>query len=399
MRYIILFLSFVLASAFYQCAPEPDSTPEITELLPRSEAIRYGKEWEDAQNFYQRNKLALQADPSAVAPRLQLAELFANEARITGEHGHYYPAALDLARQVISLDNANPDEKFQAMVLKASLELSLHQFEEALRTGEAALAMNPHFAGTYGVLVDACVELGQYSRAVEMADKMAAIRPDLRSYSRVSYLREIHGMVEPAIEAMEEAVKAGVPGSEQKAWARLTLGNLYRQYGWAEKAAIQYEMILAERPGYPFALEAMAEMELQQGRPEEAEKLLMQATEAIPEVGFYITLASIYQQSGREEAFKKTWEEILTMLQDDTRSGHLMDMEYAQVYRDLALDYDTALIYALKEYNRRPDNIDVNRLLASIYYKKGDMVKSNFHHEKAVATGSKHPELQGLASM
>ena len=51
-----------------------------------------------------------------------------------------------------------------------------------------------------------------------MADKMVSIRPDLRSYSRISYLREIHGDMPGAIEAMKMAIQAGYPGYEDRAW-------------------------------------------------------------------------------------------------------------------------------------------------------------------------------------
>ncbi len=45
-----------------------------------------------------------------------------------------------------------------------------------------------------------------------MLNRMVSIRPDIRSYSRISYLREIHGDIPGAIEAMELAVEAGAPG-------------------------------------------------------------------------------------------------------------------------------------------------------------------------------------------
>lgn len=94
------------------------------------------------------------------------------------------------------------------------------------------------------MLVDANVELGNYARSVEMADKMVSIRPDIRSYSRISYLREIHGQVPGAIEAMKLAVSAGYPGMEQTEWARLTLGRLYQRYGMPDSAMYQFQMAL-----------------------------------------------------------------------------------------------------------------------------------------------------------
>jgi hypothetical protein len=50
---------------------------------------------------------------------------------------------------------------------------------------------------------------------------MMAIRPDLRSYSRVSYLREIFGDIPGAREAMLMAIQAGYPGQEETASTHL----------------------------------------------------------------------------------------------------------------------------------------------------------------------------------
>ena len=152
------------------------------------------------------------ADPTAEEPKIKLAEVFINEARITGEHGHYYPAALQMLNSILDKPSENDDITFRALSHKAGVLLSLHQFAEALEVGQKAVTLNPYNAHIHGVLVDAYVELGEYEAAVKMADKMVSIRPDLRSYARVSYLREIHGDVDGAIAAMKLAVSAGYPG-------------------------------------------------------------------------------------------------------------------------------------------------------------------------------------------
>lgn len=58
---------------------------------------------------------------------------------------------------------------------------------------QGAIILNPYNADIYGALVDANVELGNYKEAVAMCDKMLSIRPDLRSSSRASYIRQIFG--------------------------------------------------------------------------------------------------------------------------------------------------------------------------------------------------------------
>ena len=331
-------------------------------------------------------------DPYAVEPRIKIAQIFTNEARVTGEHGHYYPAALKMVDKALELNKGeNQDLEFQALATKASVQLSQHDFEDALATAKSAIAINPYNAQIYGALVDAHVELGNYTEAVAAADKMVSIRPDLRSYSRISYLREIHGDVDGAKDAMNRAVKAGAPGYESTAWARLTLGELYARYDERDKAEQQYRMILRERPNYPFAIAALGQLKMDEGDYAGAEKLVQEAADIIPEVGYYIQLAEIYDRTGRPEEAKEVEKEIFEMLQDDVDSGHNMDMEYATFYRDHLQDYDKAMEYAQREYKKRPGNIDVNRMLASLYAKMDKTNEAAPYLDVAGSTNSPTP--------
>ncbi|WP_116124201.1 tetratricopeptide repeat protein [Lewinella sp. IMCC34183] len=399
----LLFL--LLGACSGETAPGTDDadTVSIPELLPRPEALQQTMEWDQTQSGYMQMAGELRLEnPDAIEPRITIAKIFVNEARVTGEHGHYYPAALQMLDEALALNHAGPKDpnlEFDALSTKAGVQLSQHAFPEALATAKQAISINPYNAQVYGAVVDANVELGNYAAAIAAADKMNEIRPDLRSYSRVSYLREIHGDVDGAIEAMKRAVNAGAPGYESTAWARLTLGELYHRYGQPDKAAEQYAIILRERPNYPFALAAQAELAMDNKEYEEAERLLNEARDIIPEVGYYTQLAEIYQLQGRTEESAAIEEEILAMLEDDVQSGHNMDMEYAAWYQDHHRDYDKALEYMKGAYEVRPDNIDVNRMLAEIYAHRGDLDKAREHLAKAAATDSKHPDLERIRSL
>ncbi len=415
--FFAILLSLLIASSCTQHEPVTTAKAGLTaeavvaslpKLLDRNAAIRNGKEWDDVQNFYAARRRELQQNPNATEPRLKLAELFIQEARVTGEHPHYYPAALQMLDEVLAMiPQDNPaglktDQKdllFRSLSAKASVQLSLHDFAHALETANKAVAINPHNAQIYGALVDANVELGHYARAVEMADKMVSIRPDLRSYSRVAYLREIHGDVQGSIDALTMAVKAGYPGQESTAWARLTLGNLYKTYGDLKDAELQYQIILAERQDYPFAIAALGEIEMKKQHYAKAEELLKKACSIIPEVSFYEKLATLYKQTGRQSEYDALLPEISRMMQEDMEKGHNMSLELAAFHCDYLSDYDRALQYALGEYAKRPDNIDVNRLIARIYCAKKDLNKAREYFEKASVTHSKHPELSTMKKM
>lgn len=412
MKNTIIFagLMAVLLIGFNACQNNPKTevlksstgmADEVPTLLDRHEKIQYGKEWETVQNAYGKERKALMADPNAKEPWLNLAEIFIQEARVTGEHPHYYPAALVcleklLAKQFDPKDVKDTDLKFRALSAKAGVELSQHEFAKALVTGEKALKLNPYNSGIYGVLTDANVELGNYTKAVEMADKMVGIKPDLRSYSRVSYLREIHGDVPGAIEALTMAAKAGYPGADNTSWAMVTLGHLYLNYGKTTEAEQVFQATLEARPEYPFALAGLADVEIGRKNYAAAEKLLNQATAIIPEVGFYEQLAVVYKATNRMDEHQKTINEVIEMMNDDATHGHNMDLEFANVYHEFFNDNNKALEYALKEYNARPENIDVNGVLATIYAAKGDVEKAKTHRQKALRTGTKNPDYLAL---
>lgn len=370
----------------------------IPELKQRPAVIGPLDEMGQMNDLYVKLAAQIRRQPDKPEHRLALAELFMQEARISGDHGYYYPAALRLIEEALAQQPVQ-EVRYRALLDQSSVLMSLHQFAEARTVAQQAVAINAYDASIYGILVDANVEMGQYTEAVDMADKMISIRPDLRSYSRVSYLREIYGDVPGAIEAMQYAVSAGYPGFEQTEWARLNLGNLYRHYGRLDSAEYQYRMALEMRPNYPFAVAALAGIATAKGDRAEAEQLLKKACALIPEIGFYVDLARLYREEGRQAETRQLTREILAMLADDERAGHQMALEYAAVYLDLLDNPGKALAYAQKEYEQRPANIDVNRRLALIYYRIGDWFKAQEHLDKALATQSKNPELLCLAGL
>ena len=399
-HYTILFTSLCVmlftAEACNNIDDSVSTSEDISSLIVRSEKLQHGTEWDQIQALYAQLRDRINGEDDNEA-RLTLAQLFVKEARVTGEHGHYYPGALKSLNQILADKEINQDLKFRTLMTKAGVQLSLHDFADALATAESAYAINNKNAQIHGVLVDAHVELGNYKKAIEYADKMVSIKPDLRSYSRVSYLREIHGDNAGALAAMKLAVDAGYPGFEETSWAALTLGELYLKENKLDQAYQIFEDILVSRKDYPFAIAALGEVYLAKNDLPAAEKKFKEAIEVIPEIGFYTNLAHIYKLEGRQEELEDIKPEIWAMLDDDVVNGHNMNLEYADIYTELFPDYDKALEYAMAEYEKRPENIDVNRILAKIYLKKENTEKAKFHLAQAETTGSINPELKEIS--
>src|SRR5206468_581439 len=117
---------------------------------------------------------------------------------------------------------------------------------------------------SYGVLADALVELGEYEIAIQTLEKMVRMKPNLSSYSRIAYIRELNGDTEGAIQAMTMAVDSGAPDAENTAWCMVQLGNLYLNGGRFAQADEQYRLALARFPNYIHAFAGIAKLAVAQ---------------------------------------------------------------------------------------------------------------------------------------
>jgi len=365
----------------------------FAELLTRDTKLS-GDEFKKIQSKFRSSRNKFNKDNKDFASLLKVVEVYVYEARVTGEHPHYYSAALNTLNWMLNKDSSlTKDQKFSALFYKATVLLSQHKFNEALKTGEEALKLNNFNSGIYGVLVDANVEIGNYDEAVKMADKMIEIRPDLRSYSRISYLREIYGDIVGAKKAMISAVKTGDPISEYTCWGLKTLGEIYESEGKLDSAATSYEITLERRANYPFGIAGLGRIEAKKGNTEKALELYKEALEILPEIGFNIDVANLKMKQGKLENKEATINKIETMFKEDIESGHNMDLEYANFLYTFKNDYDGALELALKEHKNRTNNIDVNKTLAFIYFGKQDLENAAKHLKVAMTTGKQDAEL------
>ena len=115
-----------------------------------------------------------------------------------------------------------------------------------------------------GVVDVALVELGRYPEAVTAVQKMVDFRPDLASYARVSYVRELYGDLPGALDAMRRAVEAGGQASENNAYVIVLYGNLLVLSGRRTDAGQAYDA-LAPYADYPAALAAQGSMAVAAG--------------------------------------------------------------------------------------------------------------------------------------
>jgi tetratricopeptide (TPR) repeat protein len=226
-----------------------------------------------------------------------------------------------------------------------------------------------------------------------MSDKMQTLKPSLESYSRASYLREIYGDYNGAIEAMKLAVGAGLPGSEPQCWSRNVLADLYMNTGKLQEAKSTYEENLYQRPSYAPSMAGLAKVETKMKNYTHALSLIDSANAIMPQTSFDEQKADIYLAMGDTKKAMDTYSKVQQSLVTDANSGHhSVSLELAKAF-EKTNQWDSAKKYATLEYNVRPKNIDVNNELAWIAYSQNDIAKAKEYITTALSTGSKNPEI------
>ncbi len=371
------------------------TTDQIPELSPRGDRTGTQGEFLNAQRAAGFYKEEIRKHPSTPANYVKLAQLFQQEARVTGKHHEYIPKAFRLLDR--ALDVAPGD--FDATVTKASLLMTLHRFDEARALAEGAIAGKTKSAYAYGVLCDALVELGLYDRAVRTCDTMLSIRPDIRSYSRASYLREIHGDLEGAERAMTAAADAGAYGQENRAWALYTLGMLYLQSGKPDTAQYIFNGILEERPDYPFALSGMARAAYFNGRADDALRLLTRAAETTSDHIYLEQIADMERGTGKTAEAEGVAKIVLGSFEQHEKDGWNIDREYALFCANQRINPAESLRRARRDYDRRPENVDALDTYAWVLYRNGDAASARPLIERALRLHTQNPDVHFHAAM
>jgi tetratricopeptide (TPR) repeat protein len=266
----------------------------------------------------------LRQNPNDVKSLGQLGQLYLQRARETGDPA-YYSRAEAAFTDALARDKGD----ITATVGLGSLALSRHQFREALAWGEKARTLAPKTAAVYGVIADAQTELGQYPEAVATVQQMVNLRPDLASYSRVSYTRELHGQIDGAIEAMQRAVEAGDPGTEGVAWTRVQLASLYFNTGRLAEADREFSHALAEVPNYIHALAGRGRVAAARGDYPSAIDLYKRATVTIPVTQYVIELGDIYAATGQSQAAADQYALVRIQIKLLAANGSNDDLEFA----------------------------------------------------------------------
>ena len=313
-----------------------------------------------------------------------LASAYSQKARETGDFSLNAKAEEALTR---SLEVA-PDN-YDALKLRGKILLTYHRFRDALEVARRAQALRPQDHDVYGALTDALVELGDYEEAVRAAQKMVNLRPDTASYSRISYLRELHGDTEGAIEAMTTAVRAASPQDpENLAWCRVQLGNLLLNGGRPAEAEREFDKALQTFPGYRMALDAKARARIAAGDFESASTIYRREQEQAPNsADAALALGDLYTRQGQAEEAKRQYE-LFESLERANAAAENDWHHLVYFWADHNQNLDEALALARRAREQRAD-IHTCDALAWTLFKQGQFTEAKAAIDEAMRLGTR----------
>ena len=204
----------------------------------------------------------VEADPNDPATQRDLGLALLQRVRETADPSLYAPAEAALRR---ALELA-PDDVL-VLVGLGGLQLGRHEFAEALETGESAVEAFPDYGPAHGVVVDALVELGRYDEATTEVERMVKLSADLPALARLSYVRELHGDLPGALEAMQQAAASPGLAPENTAFVTALLGNLLVANGDPDAAKAAYETALRLVPNHAPSIAGPGSAGDRAGRP------------------------------------------------------------------------------------------------------------------------------------
>jgi tetratricopeptide (TPR) repeat protein len=229
-----------------------------------------------------------------------LGSAYLQKVRETGD-ASYYTRAGGVLRRALAL----APHGVGGLVGAGTLALARHDFRGGLRYGEAARAAAPGLVQPLGVVVDADVELGRYGAAGRALQHMIDLQPDLASYARVSYFRELHGDLPGALYAMRLAVSAGGGAPENVAYVQTLLGNLLFESGDLRASRAAYQQALHRFPRYVPASAGLASIEAAQRHFAPATRRLRDAVARLPLPQYVVALGETEQAAGRPVAARR----------------------------------------------------------------------------------------------
>jgi Flp pilus assembly protein TadD len=220
-------------------------------------------------------------------------EIRALRARLTAEPGN--PAlACQFARRCIERSRSEADPRYlgraqaalapwwevpappvEALVLRATIKQSQHEFTNALADLILAGRLTPRNAQVWLTRVTILTVLGDYAGARRACLPLAQLAPGPIALTAAASVTSLNGEGEQSCALLQRTLEGNASmGGDERTWALTVLAEALERLGRVAQAETDFKTALALRPRDPYLLGAYADLLLDQGRAKEAADLL-----------------------------------------------------------------------------------------------------------------------------
>jgi len=324
---------------------------------------------------------AVERDPTDRASLQALGAAYVQSVAAGGDVSLFNDAEAVLERAE-ALAPSDP----RTQVIQGYLALARHDFALARALGAGAHEADPFDADALSVLVDAEVELGLYDDAATHLQDLLDVRPGLAAYSRVSYLRELHGDVEGARRAFAQAEAAGSDPYDLASVAVLR-GKLALAHGDLDEAAAHFAGARRYVDAPAGAEAGEARLLAARGDRAGAIAILETAITERPTAEVAILLGDLLRLEGREGDAERADAVVRDLASEERAAGADVNMELALFEADRG-NAPAALELAELAHAVKPANVNANIAMAWALRANGRTAEAVPYVDQALRLGT-----------
>jgi Tfp pilus assembly protein PilF len=312
-----------------------------------------------------RMRAALRVDPANLATAARVAQRSIEAARATGD-----PRFLGQAQAALSPWWNAVDPPVTALLLRATVKQSQHDFQGALADLDRVLAKRP--ADGQALLTRATIATvqGRYADAVRDCAKLSRVASGLVATVCMAGASSLNGNAAGAYHSLAQELDRPGESANVRAWALTLAAEIAARRGDAGAADLHFHSALMLDPRDAYLLGAYADFLLEQGRTREVLSLLADCTASDP----LLLRVALAEKALREGAvdLPAHQRELADRFAAAKRRGDTLHLREEARFR-LEIESDTAVALALATANwkvqREPADL---RILAAAAQASGD---------------------------
>ncbi len=335
---------------------------------------------------------SVRARPDDAEALVGLSAALLQSVRETGDLSAYDRADRAVAR-ALRIDPSSAS----AYAERGVLRLARHDFRGALSDGRRARKLAPGLVSPLGVIVDAEVELGRYDDAERTLQRMVDLKPNLASYARVAYFRELQGDLDGAAVALSLASSAGGAAPENVAFVQSLRGTIELAQGRVRSARSAFASALARLPRYAPAEAGLARLDIAAGRLPSAIARLRRVVDRLPRQEYVVSLGEAQIAAGQASAGRRTLELVRAAQQLQAAAGVNTDAELAIFEADHG-DPARAVVLARAAWANAP-SVRSADALGWAFTRAGRATEGLRYAKRALRRGSRDPSFLFHAGM